>query len=322
MKSQLGYGINASKKHLTDGKFLKYISGYLKQNKISPINVKTIIVSNNLLTLTPPIQIMTSLNTLDLSDNKIDTLTNEFTQLNSLTSLNLSHNKLIDFSLLCNMTNLKVLNLSHNRIESLPIDKFTNLTGLSELDLGWNELTEFDYEWMVPLKSIHSFSVIANKITVVKNDNGVFSKDFGTPYAQLTPNCILPHLFLGSVESTTKPFLREYHIEGVLSIGTKPLYTSKKVEYLFIQCGDSISDDVSSHFNESFEFIDRFVTAEKNVLVHCVAGVSRSASLVIAYVMKKEKIPYEAALAKVKAHRFCVCPNPAFAQQLQKYKPH
>ena len=51
------------------------------------------------------------------------------------------------------------------------------------------------------------------------------------------------------------------------------------------------------------------------VLVHCVQGVSRSAVLVIAYLMIKEGMPVQEAVRKVREKRE-ICPNPSFLRQL------
>lgn len=55
-------------------------------------------------------------------------------------------------------------------------------------------------------------------------------------------------------------------------------------------------DDISSasiidHFETTFDFIDR-VRKNGNLLVHCMAGISRSATIVIAYLMKKYSYDY------------------------------
>lgn len=53
------------------------------------------------------------------------------------------------------------------------------------------------------------------------------------------------------------------------------------------------------------------------VLVHCLMGVSRSATLVLAFLMIAEGLTLQEAVAAVRPHRD-ICPNPGFLQQLQR----
>lgn len=46
--------------------------------------------------------------------------------------------------------------------------------------------------------------------------------------------------------------------------------------------------------------------------MHCAAGVSRSASIVIAYLMRNNGMNYSDAFALVKNKRFVICPNHGF----------
>lgn len=52
------------------------------------------------------------------------------------------------------------------------------------------------------------------------------------------------------------------------------------------------------------------------VLVHCMCGVSRSATLVVAYLMRAESMTLQTAFAHVKARRSMIAPNPHFARSL------
>ena len=64
--------------------------------------------------------------------------------------------------------------------------------------------------------------------------------------------------------------------------------------------------------------IDR--EAGERVLVHCKMGVSRSASVVIAYAMKAYEWSLQQALEHVKSKRSCVHPNDEFMKQLEMYE--
>lgn len=57
------------------------------------------------------------------------------------------------------------------------------------------------------------------------------------------------------------------------------------------------------------------------VLVHCNAGVSRCSSVVIGYLMLREKLPFQEAFSLVQAARPSARPNPGFHRQLQLYRP-
>ena len=55
------------------------------------------------------------------------------------------------------------------------------------------------------------------------------------------------------------------------------------------------------------------------VLVHCQAGISRSPTIVIAYLMKKEKKEFQTVYNEVKAIRPIIEPNFKFYIQLVEY---
>jgi len=77
--------------------------------------------------------------------------------------------------------------------------------------------------------------------------------------------------------------------------------------------------DIISYFDECFSFIDSALNAGGRVLVHCMAGVSRAASIVIGYLMKVKNMDFETAFNHVKAQRPCIRPNDGFMHQLQIY---
>ena len=55
----------------------------------------------------------------------------------------------------------------------------------------------------------------------------------------------------------------------------------------------------------------------RNILVHCAAGVSRSASFTIAYLMRKKGMGFEEAHKLVKEKRKIIRPNSYFVEQLR-----
>ena len=78
--------------------------------------------------------------------------------------------------------------------------------------------------------------------------------------------------------------------------------------------------NISVHFPEAFDFID---SGRKNgkVFVHCNAGVSRAATIVIAYYMKQNNVSFQEAYDHVKSIRPAIRPNDGFTKQLKEFKP-
>lgn len=89
----------------------------------------------------------------------------------------------------------------------------------------------------------------------------------------------------------------------------------KKLDLIDYQ-GQKIID----RFDEAIEWIQEMVGANKRVLIHCAAGVSRSGSFTIAYFMKTKNISLRDAYLLVKQKRRCVKPNQGFYVQLVRYE--
>lgn len=126
----------------------------------------------------------------------------------------------------------------------------------------------------------------------------------------------------GEAEARNVETLKKHKISHILTINDFPLPSTLKEEIghltnKYIRLPDMCSSDLLSYFDETYEFI-RDGTTRGAVLVHCQMGVSRSATIVIAYLMKKYRISYREALDKVRSKR-CVYPNMGFVSQLQHY---
>ena len=90
-------------------------------------------------------------------------------------------------------------------------------------------------------------------------------------------------------------------------------------EYFSVKVEDTPDTDIRSHFDRVISFIDKG-RKKGGVLVHCQAGISRSASFVIAYLMKEEKMKLKDALQLVKSVRPIVSPNKGFLAQLSDFE--
>lgn len=94
------------------------------------------------------------------------------------------------------------------------------------------------------------------------------------------------------------------------------------IDNLVLDMRDDSSTHLAAYLPLAFAFIDDgLASGDSAVLVHCRAGVSRSASVCIAYVMREREISYSEALEHVRRSRPCVLPNPGFAAQLKAWVP-
>jgi protein-tyrosine phosphatase len=127
-------------------------------------------------------------------------------------------------------------------------------------------------------------------------------------------NKITDKIFLGNSDSAMdKELMKRYEITNILIIGAF-LHEFFPEDFLYktIEAEDSVKFDISKLFLKAFEFID---SAER-VYVHCFAGVSRSPSIVIAYLMWKEKKDFFEIQEFVKSKRNCVSINNGFRKIL------
>lgn len=90
--------------------------------------------------------------------------------------------------------------------------------------------------------------------------------------------------------------------------------------YLNVRVYDDEKTDLLKHWDDTFKYITKARKEGSKVLVHCKMGVSRSASVVIAYAMKAYNWDFSQALKHVKDKRNCIKPNSSFLLQLETYQ--
>ena len=90
--------------------------------------------------------------------------------------------------------------------------------------------------------------------------------------------------------------------------------------YLNVRVYDDEKTDLLKHWDDTFKYITKAKKEGSKVLVHCKMGVSRSASVVIAYAMKAYNWDFSQAWKHVKEKRNCIKPNNSFLLQLETYQ--
>ena len=113
--------------------------------------------------------------------------------------------------------------------------------------------------------------------------------------------------------------LRRLNITHIISAVYLPLKSTaipSDMKHLFVKSDDTIAFNISQHFPVICQFIEEARQANGRVLVHCACGVSRSSTLVCAYLIQHQSMSVEEALLHLRARRSIIQPNSGFLRQL------
>ncbi|KAI4809472.1 hypothetical protein KUCAC02_018351 [Chaenocephalus aceratus] len=134
-------------------------------------------------------------------------------------------------------------------------------------------------------------------------------------------NKVLPDLYLGNFkDARDREQLARNNITHILSIHDSAAPILQEMTYLCISAADLPTQNLTQHFKQSIMFMHESRLKGEGCLVHCLAGVSRSVTLVVAYIMTVTGLGWQEALAAVKVVRPCAGPNRGFQHQLQEFE--
>ncbi|XP_042567410.1 uncharacterized protein si:dkey-175m17.7 [Cyprinus carpio] len=187
-----------------------------------------------------------------------------------------------------------------------------------------NKMRKMDEVNMLMCKytAIHLSLPLSSSLPASLSEESVMTPDVEN--AVISP--ILPFLFLGNErDAQDLDLLLRLNIGFVVNVTTHlPLYHLDKglVHYKRLQYTENINQNIRKKQKQLFSF---FVSEEahqcgRGVLVHCQAGVSRSATIVIAYLMKHTLMTMTDAYKYVRSRRPIVSPNLNFMGQLLEFE--
>ncbi|WAR21683.1 DUS4-like protein [Mya arenaria] len=139
---------------------------------------------------------------------------------------------------------------------------------------------------------------------------------------QLMPSELLSHLYIGEEKHILHPdILHRIGITAILNVSTSCLdQPPSGFRYKSIPIRDNSTENISTWFNETLQYIEDTRREGGKVLVHCKAGVSRSATICIAYLMVHSSLSLDKAFDFVQARRTIIAPNMNFMQQLWEFE--
>lgn len=135
-------------------------------------------------------------------------------------------------------------------------------------------------------------------------------------------NRVMDNLYIGNmIAARSKDILKAYNIKHIIQVSNdfQPPYADT-YHYLWINVPDDLNTNLYEFFDGTYNFIEKYLKKYEPVLIHCAAGVSRSGTILIAYLMKKFAISYKDALEMARYVRPCINPNESFVHQLKIYE--
>ena len=174
-------------------------------------------------------------------------------------------------------------------------------------------------------------------------------------YLTMYPNCVIENqLYLGSgVQAKNWKCVRDLRVTHIINCSFEhECVFSDQVEYMHIKIEDSYQENILKVLQEACDFIENaYVKYNEQVnlaendnisvksgesrksssrllhsvqrpvfLVHCNLGISRSSSVIIAYLISKFNLCLHAAFKYVKDKRVQIAPNYSFLRQLKQFE--
>jgi serine/threonine/tyrosine-interacting-like protein 1 len=149
------------------------------------------------------------------------------------------------------------------------------------------------------------------------------------------PNGVLENfLYIGSgIQAKNWKIIRDLNITHIVNCSIEHECVFHEVcKYLHVKIEDNLEENIYIELNNAYTFIENALDSYRNgmingelfkkprILIHCNLGISRSSSILIAYLVKKYKFCLNSTLSYVKDKRIQVAPNCNFLRQLRLYE--
>ncbi|GMH41492.1 hypothetical protein BSKO_09402 [Bryopsis sp. KO-2023] len=132
---------------------------------------------------------------------------------------------------------------------------------------------------------------------------------------------VVPGLFIGCVETVVDfcEIKKGTHVLTILNEELVPVL-GNDIRHMVVHALDMEEAMLLNHLDDCITFIENALSEKALVLVHCFAGVSRSSTVVIAYLMKTKGWTFNTAFSSLKKTYSPAHPNSGFIEQLQIFE--
>lgn len=237
---------------------------------------------------------------LNLDSNRISNVDNVIEHATSLGNLTLESNALAEIpSSLSRLTSLQSLSFENNEIRIVP-DWIARLPKLEELNLENNP---------IDLNSLSDDLLLRTEIGIQFNFDGCSAP-------------VIPGLyFSGRLVAHDLHTLKSLKTTHILSVSDSQAKFPGQFTFLGLPIVDLPTQTLKPVLEVAIDFISAALDGGGCVLVHCLAGASRSASVIIGFLMHYLDIPFERAFVMARRARPCISPNKGFLAELRSLEP-
>lgn len=128
------------------------------------------------------------------------------------------------------------------------------------------------------------------------------------------------YIVLGGAPAVTIDRIRALGVTCVINVTPLPNLPVAGVDYLRIAVDDVPTAPLAAHFDTAADTVELHRRRGGRTLIHCVAGVSRSATLVLAHQVKHAGLSLREAFQRLRARRRVVRPNAGFFAALVEFE--
>ena len=163
----------------------------------------------------------------------------------------------------------------------------------------------------------NDYNIIYYGSYTVSKIKSLFTYSIG---GQFEAQKIIDGIYLGNINSVYDHVeLKKLGITHIVSVLAGFYHSDNNFDYLILNALDTENTNLSEYFEICNDYIDKALEDGGKVLIHCMAGRSRSVTILCAYIIKRFGIKVEIILKSIKNKRIIIEPNKGFLKQLEEY---